>query len=239
MAGGRDAVIIGAGHNGLVAAFYLAKAGLKPLVLERRPFVGGVAVTEEFHPGFRVSTLAHTAGPIASAILRDMQLERHGLRWIEPEPRVLGLPRDGRLVLLYGNLERTVAELTKSSLEDARNYREFQQTLARIAAVLAPLLSELPPNLDHTNIVDLLLMLRTGRGVRKLGEEDMYRLLRWAPMPVADLLAEWFSSELLRATIASRSLYGTAIAPMSAGSRMLLLLRAAAEHGGSTAGATI
>src|SRR5947207_6344931 len=233
MAGRRDAVIIGAGHNGLVAAFYLAKAGLRPLVLERRPIVGGVAVTEEFVPGFRVSTLAHTAGPIASEILRDMQLERHGLRWIEPEPRVVGLPLEGRPVLLYGNAERSVAELTKSSLEDAKNYREFQQALARIAAVLAPLLNELPPDLDHTNITDVLLMLRTGRGVRKLGQQDMYRLLRWAPMPVADLLAEWFSSELLRATIASRSLYGTAIGPMSAGSSMLLLLRAAAEHAGS------
>src|SRR5919201_1748491 len=124
----RDVVVIGAGHNGLVAAFYLAKAGLKPLVLERRPMVGGVSVTEEFHPGFRVSTLAHTAGPIATSILRDMQLERHGLRWIEPEPRVVGLPREGRPVLLYGNVERSVAELTKSSLEDAKNYRPISIT---------------------------------------------------------------------------------------------------------------
>src|SRR5919201_81501 len=235
----RDVVVIGAGHNGLVAAFYLAKAGLKPLVLERRPVVGGIAVTEEFHPGFRVSTLAHTAGPIASSILRDMQLERNGLGWIEPEPRVLGLPRDGRPVLLYGNAERSVSELTKSSLEDAKNYREFQQALVRIAAVLAPLLDELPPDLDHTNFGDLLLMLRTGRGVRKLGEEDMYRLLRWAPMPIADLVAEWFSSELLRATIAASALYGTAMGPMSAGSSMALLLRAAAMHAGSASGATI
>ena len=82
----RDIVIIGGGHNGLVTAFYLAKAGFKPLVLERRPQVGGAAITDEFHPGFRCSTLAHTAGPVRADIVRDMQLEKHGLRFITPEP---------------------------------------------------------------------------------------------------------------------------------------------------------
>src|SRR5437764_11206848 len=105
----HDVVIIGAGHNGLIAAFYLAKAGLKPLVLERRDLVGGVATTEEFHPGFRVSTLMHTAGPISASVLHDMQLERFGLRWIMPEPRVIALAEPARTqtakaqaLLLYG-----------------------------------------------------------------------------------------------------------------------------------------
>jgi len=87
MPNSRDIVVIGGGHNGLVTAFYLAKAGFKPLVLERRNQVGGAAVTEEFHPGFRSSVLAHSAGPLRPDIVRDMQLERHGLKVITPEVR--------------------------------------------------------------------------------------------------------------------------------------------------------
>ena len=97
----RDIVIIGGGHNGLVTAFYLAKAGFKPLVLERRPQVGGAAITDEFHPGFRCSTLAHTAGPIRADIVRNMQLEKHGLRFITPENCVTALSPDGRALSLY------------------------------------------------------------------------------------------------------------------------------------------
>ena len=99
--GARDIVIIGGGHNGLVTAFYLAKAGFKPLVLERRSQVGGAAITDEFHPGFRCSTLAHTAGPIRPDIVRDMQLEKHGLKFITPETCVTALSPDGRALSLY------------------------------------------------------------------------------------------------------------------------------------------
>src|SRR5271165_6281153 len=97
----RDIVIIGGGHNGLVTAFYLAKAGFKPLMLERRAEVGGAAVTGEFHPGFRCSTLSHAAGPLRSDIVRDMQLEKHGLRFITPETCGTTLAPDGRALSLY------------------------------------------------------------------------------------------------------------------------------------------
>jgi len=96
----RDVVIIGGGHNGLVTAFYLAKAGYKPLVLERAAQVGGAAVSDEFHPGFRCSTLAHTAGPIRPEIVREMQLEKHGLKWITPEVCMTALSPDGRALSL-------------------------------------------------------------------------------------------------------------------------------------------
>src|SRR5215471_5946171 len=101
MAETRDVVIIGGGHNGLVTAFYLAKAGFKPLVLERRPQTGGAATTEEFHPGFRCSTLAHSGGPILPEIVRDMALERHGLKLINPEIAVTALSPEGRALSLY------------------------------------------------------------------------------------------------------------------------------------------
>src|SRR5579872_2708082 len=103
MASARDVIIIGGGHNGLVTAFYLAKAGYKPLVLERRAQPGGAAVTEEFHPGFRCSTLAHSAGPLRPDVVRDMQLEKHGLQWVTQETAVVSLSPDGRALTLYND----------------------------------------------------------------------------------------------------------------------------------------
>src|SRR5258705_6022248 len=103
----RDALIVGGGHNGLITAFYLARAGHKPLVLERRPQVGGAAITDEFHPGFRVSTLAHSAGPLRPDVVRDMQLEKHGLKFITPEVLVTSLAPVGRALTLYRDLERS------------------------------------------------------------------------------------------------------------------------------------
>ncbi len=107
MAATRAVVIVGGGHNGLVAAFYLAKAGFKPLVLERRPIVGGCAITEEFHPGFRCSKLAHSAGPIRSDIVGEMGLVRHGLRTYSSEVRVLSLSPTGKPLVLYGDIAKS------------------------------------------------------------------------------------------------------------------------------------
>ncbi|HSP46120.1 MAG TPA: FAD-dependent oxidoreductase, partial [Chthoniobacterales bacterium] len=115
---GRYVVIIGGGHNGLVTAFYLAKAGYKPLVLERNAQVGGAAVTDEFHPGFRCSTLAHTAGPIQPQIVRDMQLEKHGLQWITPEVCVTALSPDGRALSLYQDANQSAQEIAAFSQKD-------------------------------------------------------------------------------------------------------------------------
>src|SRR5438270_9650165 len=115
----RDVVIVGGGHNGLVTAFYLAKAGFKPLVLERRAQPGGAAITEEFHPGFRCSILAHNAGPIRSDVLSDMQLERHGLKLISPDISTVALSPDGRALPLYNDPRRAAQEIGKFSQKDA------------------------------------------------------------------------------------------------------------------------
>src|ERR1700716_1503019 len=127
--GARDIVIIGGGHNGLVTAFYLAKAGYKPLVLERRPQVGGAAVTDEFHPGFRCSTLAHSAGPIRPEIVRDLQLEKHGLKLITPDVAVTALSPEGRALILYNDSQQAAAEIAKFSPKDAAKYAELQESL--------------------------------------------------------------------------------------------------------------
>ena len=226
---GRDVVIIGGGHNGLVTAFYLAKAGYKPLVLERNAQVGGAAVTDEFHPGFRCSTLAHTAGPIQPQIVRDMQLEKHGLQWITPEVCVTALSPDGRALSLYQDANQSAQEIAAFSQKDAKKYPEFQQSLAKISKVMSEALATTPPDIDHPSRGDLWSMLQTGRAIRKLGKRDMFRLLRWGPMAVADLASEYFETELLRAVIAARGVFGTFLGPWSAGSALVLLIRAAAD----------
>lgn len=225
----RDIVIVGGGHNGLVTAFYLARAGYKPLVLERNAKVGGAAVTDEFHPGFRCSTLAHTAGPIRPEIVRDMQLEKHGLKWITPDVCVTALSPDGRALSLYQDAKKSAEEISKFSQKDAAKYLEFQQSLAKIGKVIAEALATTPPDIDHPSRGDLWSMLQTGRAIRKLGKKDMYRLLRWGPMAVADLAAEYFETELLRAVIAARGVFGTFLGPWSAGSALVLLIRAAGD----------
>jgi len=225
----RDVIILGAGHNGLVTAFDLARAGIKPLVLERRPVVGGCAVTEEFHSGFRCSLLAHAAGPLDSGIARDMQLDRHGLQWVHPEPRLFAPSPEGRALLLYSDLAKSAQEIAAFSPKDAAKFPELHALLARIANVLCPVLAMTPPDIDHPSAGDLFKLLQAGRSFRSLGRKDMYRLLRWGPMAVADFAAEWFETELLRAAIAARGIFGTAMGPWSAGSTMTFLLRAAAD----------
>jgi phytoene dehydrogenase-like protein len=225
----RDVVIIGGGHNGLVTAFYLAKAGFKPLVLERRTQVGGAAITEEFHPGFRGSILAHSAGPIRPDIMRDMQLAKHGLRLITPEVAVVALSPEGRALILYNDAKKSAEEIGKFSQKDAAKYPEFQQSLGKMGKVIGRALALAPPSIDNPSRGDLWNMLQTGRAIRKLGKKDMYRLLRWGPMAVADLVAEYFETELLRATIAARGIFGTFLGPWSAGSSLVLLIRAAGD----------
>ena len=225
----RDVVIIGGGHNGLVTAFYLAQAGFKPLVLERRAQVGGAAITEEFHPGFRCSILAHSAGPLRPDVVRNMRLEKHGLKLITPDVATVAPSPDGRALTLYNDAGKSAQEISKFSQKDASRYPEFQRSLSKVSRVIGEALALAPPNIDHPSKGDLWGMLQTGRSIRKLGKNDMYRLLRWGPMAVADLVAESFDTELLRATIAARGIFGTFFGPWSAGSSLVLLMRAAAD----------
>jgi phytoene dehydrogenase-like protein len=224
----RDIVIIGGGHNGLVTAFYLAKAGLKPLVFERREQVGGAAITEEFHPGFRTSVLAHWAS-LQPDIVRDMQLEKHGLKLITPEVAVASLSPDGRGLILHRDVKRAAQELSKFSNKDAARYADFHSALEKTSRVISKALALTPPEISQPGRGDLFGMLQLGRTIRGLGKKSTYDLLRWGPMAVADLVSEFFENDLLRATIAARGVFGTFMGPWSAGTSLVLLLRAAAD----------
>src|ERR1700678_3909032 len=235
MAETRDVIVVGGGHNGLVAAFYLAKGGFKPLVLERRAQVGGAAITEEFHPGFRCSTLAHNAGPLRADIVRDMQLAQHGLRLTTPDVNTVSLLPDGRALVLYSDAKQAAEEIAKWSQKDAASYADFGAALGKIGRVIGEALALTPPNIDSPSSGDLWGMLKTGRSIRNLGKKDLYRVLRWGPMAAADLVAEFFDTEPLRATIAARGIFGTFLGPWSAGSALVLLLRAAADQSSNPA----
>jgi phytoene dehydrogenase-like protein len=229
-------VIVGAGHNGLTVAFYLAKAGLKPLVLERRDAVGGMAATEEIAPGYSCPTLAHAVGPLRPTLVRAMQLTRRGIEFMRPDPRLVALTPDGRALTFSIDQVRTSESIRAFSSRDAGRYPDFCATLQRVAAFLLPLLDAAPPSLDGGGPAHFWDLLKTGRRFRALGKTDGFRLLRWAPMPVADLVAEWFESDLLQAAIAARGIFGTTQGPWSAGTAALMLMNSATDPapGGSS-----
>jgi phytoene dehydrogenase-like protein len=226
---GQRVVLIGGGHNALVAAFYLANGGFKPLVLERREMVGGGAITEEFHPGFRASTLAHTLGPLRADIAQDLQLDKFDCEILSPDPRVFAPTPDGKALHFYNDVAKTAAAIGNFSAKDASKYPQFARSLEEIAGFFEQITSITPPAIDKPTPEDLWNLLKTGRRVRSLGKTGIFDLLRWGPMAVADFVAEFFETELLRAVIAARGIFGGALGPWSAGSTAVLLLRAASD----------
>jgi phytoene dehydrogenase-like protein len=222
-------VIIGAGHNGLVTACYLAKAGLAPLVLERRNIVGGSAVTEELHPGFQCPSIAQSLGPLMPGLAADLQLERHGFAIIKPDVQVVTPAAGGPAVCVFQDVARTSRELAAISAHDAKNYPEFHASFAAIGKVLSPLMSMTPPSIDEPTKSELWNLGKLGWKFRGLQKKDAFRLLRWGPMAVADLAAEWFETESLRAIVAARGIFGAFAAPWSAGTSAALLFQAALE----------
>jgi phytoene dehydrogenase-like protein len=229
-------LVIGAGHNGLTTAFYLAKGGLKPLVLERRSVVGGAAITGEIAPGIACPTLAHAIGPLRASVVRDMQLARRGVEFLHPDPRLIALSPDGRALEFAGDTARTAEAIRAFSPKDAERYPEFCSTMTRLGGFLSGILESTPPSLSAPGTGELWDLLKVGRRFRALGRKDGYRLLRWGPMAVADLVAEWFETDLLQAAIAARGIFGTAQGPWSAGTGALLLLNGAIDPapGGSS-----
>lgn len=226
---GQKVVLIGGGHNALITAFYLAKGGFKPVVLERREVLGGGAVTEEFHPGFRASTLSHTLGPLRADIAREMQLDKFNLQIFRPDPRVFAPTPDGHGLLFYNDAAKTAGAISHLSAKDGAKYPEFVKELGKVADVFGKIASITPPGIDKPSPEDLWNLLTAGRKVRRLGKSGMLDLLRWGPMAVADFVAEFFETELLRAAIAARGIFGANLGPWSAGSTAVLLLRAAAD----------
>jgi phytoene dehydrogenase-like protein len=221
-------VIIGAGINGLVAAFYLARAGRRPLVLERLDRIGGMAGTHEIHPGLRVPSFAHATGPVRPDIEGDMRLAARGVEVICPAVTTFAPQRDGRPVVLARDPWISARNLAHVSEHDAAQFPGFERAVGRVAAAVAALMRETPVPLT-AGVADLWTALRVLRPVHALGKEDGHRLARWLPMPVADFVEEWFENDALRAAIAARGLFGASLGPRSAGTTAILLMDAARQ----------
>lgn len=229
-----DAIVLGAGHNGLVAATYLARAGRSVLVLERRDRVGGAADTAELAPGVRVPTVAHTVGRLRPSIARELELKRHGLELFAPDVRAFAPQPDGRSVALWRDVAATQTSLRSWSEADATAYALFDTRVRALSRFLADLAEETPPDVREPGFADALMGLRLGRTFRGLGKESGRTILRVLAMAVADFVAESFTSDAVRATLAWRGVRHTAMGPWSAGTTKVLLDDAAGSDGGAS-----
>jgi len=233
-----DAIVIGGGHNGLVTAAYLGRAGLRTLVLERRDAVGGAAATTELAPGARVPTLAHTVGRLRPSVVRELGLKRHGLSLLGPAVRAFAPGLDGRSVVLWSDVERTAAGLRAESAVDGDRYAGFDRLVRSLGRFIGELAARTPPDIESPGLGDAIAGLQLGRTFRGLGQRDGRTITRVLPMAVADFVAEWFESDALQAAIAWRGIQYTAMGPWSAGTTAVLLADSAGTDGGA-AGQTV
>jgi phytoene dehydrogenase-like protein len=217
-----DAVIIGAGHNGLVCAFYLARAGMKVRIVERRDVVGGAAVTEEFHPGFRNSVASYTVSLLQPKVIEDMRLSDHGYRVIE-RPISNFLPQeDGGYLKLGGGLERTQAEFARFSMHDSNILPEYYDSLEVVADVLRDLAMKSPPNVGD-GVKTLIDAARQGRKLAGLPIERQRDVLDLFTKSARTLLDGWFESEAVKAAFGFDAVVGNYASPDTPGSAYVLL----------------
>ena len=238
MAAGWDAIVVGAGHNALVTAAYLAKGGLRTLVLERRDRVGGAADTTELGAGIRVPTLAHTVGRLRPSVQKDLDLGRHGLSLVAPDVRVFAPSPDGTQITLWSDVARTVAGLNTRSKKDANAYTAFDARVRSLGRFLDELGRATPPDIKAPGLGDAIAALKLGRSFKGLGRDGSRTMLRVLPMAVADLVAESFETDALRAALAWRGVRFGAVGPWSAGTAAMLLTDGAGNDGGA-AGETV
>jgi phytoene dehydrogenase-like protein len=231
MAASFDAIIIGAGHNGLVTACYLAKAGWKVLVLERRYVVGGACVTEEVFPGFKVSTAAYVNSLFRKEIIRDLKLADFGFAVLERSPSSFSPFPDGRSLLMGPDRAQTLQEVAKFSTRDAENLPKYEAMLERVADVIEPTLLMRPPNLLRPSLRDLWNGWKMWRAFRQFGTNagEAIEILTGAARPILD---RWFESEQLKATLATDAIIGAMAAPSMPGTAYVLFHHVMGETNG-------
>ncbi len=236
-----DAVVIGAGHNGLVCAAYLARAGLRVVIVERRKELGGMAGTSELLPGVRVPRLAHTVGRMRGSVARELGLRKHGLALVQPDVRVFAPQPEGRALTLWTDASRTQSDLAASGLaseSEAASYADVNARFRELARSLGLLLGRVPPDLASPTLDAAFRGLRTEVAARVRARRPSVELLRVVPMAVRDLVGEWFESDALRAVIAARGVLHTSLGPRAPGTGGVLLADGAANDGG-LAGQTV
>jgi phytoene dehydrogenase-like protein len=217
-----DAIVVGGGHNGLACAAYLAKAGWKTLVLERRGVLGGAAVTEEVYPGFHFSVCSYVVSLLRPHIIRELQLPRFGLEILPMDCSFTPLP-NGDSLARWSDGERTRREIARFSRRDAEVYSQFGQEMSRMARLVKPVLEMIPPDLGSLHPARIAEMLPLARWANGLTRRDRVLKLKMFTMSAVDFLDEWFESEPLRATMAVSGIIGTFQGVRSPGTAYVLL----------------
>src|SRR5947209_19973060 len=197
-----DAIIIGGGHNGLVNAAYLARAGKKVLVLERRHVLGGAAVTEEIFPGFKFSVCSYVVSLLRPEIIRELDLPRHGLEVLPLDGTFTPMP-NGDYLWRMNDHARSYREIARHSAIDAEAYDEFGRAMLRMCQFVKPLLGMTPPDPARLKIRELFELLAMGRRFRKLSTEEKYDQVQLMTMSAAEFLDQWFETDVLKATMSA------------------------------------
>jgi phytoene dehydrogenase-like protein len=229
MSNDYDVIVIGAGLNGLVAATYLARAGRRVLVLERKESVGGIAVTEELIPGYHFSACSDAVSSyLAPEIVADLKLADRGLDLVDVDPLVASPQPDGRCLTIWRDPARTASEIEPFSAADAARYPEFVDYISGLASVVGKLMRITPPDIPDVNFQDLRNLYGLAKPLRSASRKLLTEFGRVLPMPVSDLLNEWFESPELKGAIAANGVRGMTWGPQEAGTAYLLLHRWAA-----------
>jgi phytoene dehydrogenase-like protein len=222
MATTYDAIIIGGGHNGLATAAYLAKAGKKVLVLERRHVLGGAAVTEEIYPGFKYSVCSYVVSLLRPEVIRELELPKYDLEIIPLDSTFTPLP-NGDYLFRCGDHARTRREIARHSPTDAEAYEEYGKLMVQMAMAVKPMLGLVPPEPTSWNPKELMGLANVGKQFRGLEEKLLYDLTKLMTMSSADFLDEWFETDALKATMSASGIIGTFMGPRSPGTAYVLL----------------
>ncbi len=220
-----DAIIIGGGHNGLINAAYLARAGRRVLVLERRHLVGGAAVTEEINPGFKYTEFSYVVSLLRPEIIRELDLPKHGLRILPLPSTFTPMPsgRRGDYIAFWDDHDKTRQEIYRHSPKDADAYEEYGQLMYHMAKAVKPILSMIPPDPTSLSPGDLRGLLKLGGHMQGLGDKYFYALFKLMTMSSADYLDEWFETDALKGTKSASGIIGTFLGPRSPGTAYVLL----------------
>ena len=226
-----DAIVVGGGHNGLTNSAYLAKSGLKVLVLERRPWVGGAAITEELHPGFWFTTFSYALSLLRPDIIHDLELTKHGFMPLLMSSS-FAPTEDGDYLWLGQDHGENLKEIARHSKHDADAYNQYAHDMEMVCRAIKPLLDSAPPDLFSDDPDELMALAALGARFRGMDKRTLHNTVRLLTGSAADFLDDYFESDILKGYLASSSIIGTKVGPYSQGSGLVLLYHSIGEHDG-------